>query len=541
MGGKKGDGKFKDERRLRSMLEELYRAPDTPALIQLVAGGRDYLSLCRTLANPVSAAEKQTFSRAAKIMAAQGKDLRRLTDRLHPVACALGLADFEEGRPDYYAILGIGRDARQAEIKAAYRRQARRLHPDTSSAGGEGDSRAFVELHAAYQALSNPGLRRSYDQSNGCREGDWYEYVPASEEDRPEDKGRGSARRTFVLLMILAGLFVALAFVLDAGFKEKALFEEPLVLEGGGRQTAGPEEEKPVAAADARPRRVWEELAQVSRSRKSQETPQPAAEAPKRPVRPVPAERPAGRRDEERNEGVAVARPAAALEQEVENLREELLIAEFAAQTAAARAKASAVKSRTGGEAVSDRSAAQEPPDELSEPGRQRKPGEAEARAEQEQNKELSEIDRIKSFLAAYVETYESRDMDAFEDFFAPDATDNGRPFRTLLPQYRARFAGIEKVRYAIVDREYTLRAGGAAVTVEGVFQLDFKTKSQGWEKSRGRIAIELKKAGDSFLLQALRYSYDKEEESAAGMRLQSFLKWWKAGRRETGNVNREP
>ena len=59
---------------------------------------------------------------------------------------------------DYYAILGVSRDADQSEIKKAYRKKARELHPDYG-----GDEDAFKELSVAYETLSDPEKRRMYD------------------------------------------------------------------------------------------------------------------------------------------------------------------------------------------------------------------------------------------------------------------------------------------------------------------------------------------------------------------------------------------
>jgi Ca-activated chloride channel family protein len=63
--------------------------------------------------------------------------------------------------PDYYAILGILREASPEEIKRAYIEAAQRLHPDKNQAPGE--TEIFLEVQQAYELLSNPKRRKAYD------------------------------------------------------------------------------------------------------------------------------------------------------------------------------------------------------------------------------------------------------------------------------------------------------------------------------------------------------------------------------------------
>lgn len=63
---------------------------------------------------------------------------------------------------DYYKVLGLTSDAEEKEIRAAYRKKAKKYHPDA----GEGSSaEAFREIQDAYELLSDPGKRREYDRS----------------------------------------------------------------------------------------------------------------------------------------------------------------------------------------------------------------------------------------------------------------------------------------------------------------------------------------------------------------------------------------
>lgn len=63
---------------------------------------------------------------------------------------------------DYYRILKVSQKASDKEIKSAYRRLARKLHPDVNG-GSNINSREFAQIAKAYQILSNPAERARYD------------------------------------------------------------------------------------------------------------------------------------------------------------------------------------------------------------------------------------------------------------------------------------------------------------------------------------------------------------------------------------------
>lgn len=63
---------------------------------------------------------------------------------------------------DYYEVLGVGRDANRAELKTAFRRLARELHPDVNDHDPEAEEK-FKEAAEAYEVLNDPERRRAYD------------------------------------------------------------------------------------------------------------------------------------------------------------------------------------------------------------------------------------------------------------------------------------------------------------------------------------------------------------------------------------------
>src|SRR5699024_3675508 len=73
-----------------------------------------------------------------------------------------GESDRQLSKRDYYEVLGVSKDASQAEIKKAYRKLARKYHPDVSEEENAEDK--FKEAKEAYEVLGSDEKRAQYDQ-----------------------------------------------------------------------------------------------------------------------------------------------------------------------------------------------------------------------------------------------------------------------------------------------------------------------------------------------------------------------------------------
>ena len=95
---------------------------------------------------------------------------------------------------DFYKVLGVERTASQAEISKAYRKLARKYHPDLNKE--KGAEAKFKKITAAYEVLDNPEKRKKYDQF-GSGYADGQEFRPPPGFDPSQFAGQAGAQGQF--------------------------------------------------------------------------------------------------------------------------------------------------------------------------------------------------------------------------------------------------------------------------------------------------------------------------------------------------------
>jgi len=94
---------------------------------------------------------------------------------------------------DYYEVLGVPKDANEKDIKSAYRKLARKWHPDANPDNAKEAEEKFKELQEAYAVLSDPEKRAKYDALGS----DWESAARQAEQQRRYRSDRNAATYDF--------------------------------------------------------------------------------------------------------------------------------------------------------------------------------------------------------------------------------------------------------------------------------------------------------------------------------------------------------
>ena len=121
---------------------------------------------------------------------------------------------------------------------------------------------------------------------------------------------------------------------------------------------------------------------------------------------------------------------------------------------------------------------------------------------------------RLQAFLTDYSRAYENKQLDKFTTFFAHDAVEGGKRFRSLLPKYRRNFEIIDSLNYRIDLQNYSVQKDTGIIKAEGIYYVRVRLINEGgkWQQGNGKISMVLTSHEDSFQIKQLNSIEGKEK-----------------------------
>ena len=131
---------------------------------------------------------------------------------------------------NYYELLGVSASANNAELRKAFRKLSKRLHPDTTSLPSDEATRQFQKVCEAYDLLSDPVLRANYDliieKDNNLKSQKQEAYLTGI---KPVQFSKSigirrplSGGELFSLLLLISSIFLSLALGVVIAFSRGA-------------------------------------------------------------------------------------------------------------------------------------------------------------------------------------------------------------------------------------------------------------------------------------------------------------------------------
>lgn len=500
------------------------------------------------------------LERLQALCRAHGIAVSYFDKRVFYLAHVLGLVSRDD---DPYAVLGVERGASTEEIKQAYRRLSLQWHPDKNPHRPNA-TEIFIKVQEAYQALSDPVLRRHYE-GRPLDSARLPSIAAEAAEPTPKSRRRHGVTR-FVLQ--LGGLVAVLLAITLLGDFQNLLSPKQYGLNQTGRsasETAGTEagmmgatptpnlsrgpEERPQTPAappgtpgsSPPPAELMKAASMEPRTMSASDpagppplkTP-PPEKAPSKPNRLL-AEDTKGSAEENQarlgeNKETAAEPTGAAMEHKVVAEERTPPVAErklAAVDKRASPEKKAPAEERTG--AAAERKAPGEgkkAAEEEKKPLRRlpaAKQGTGEPTASKPPDDRngpaagpvvvsvASTEEKIRAFVDRYCRTYARKDLDGFLGLFSADALENGKPVRSLRPQYAENFARTDQLAFRISVDRWVWAEGG--VTVHGRFDLKARFYDRRGVHSQGTVTLGLQPRGDSFYVTSLHYAFSSAEE----------------------------
>lgn len=471
-----------------------------------------------------------------------GFGLDHFQSQIRLIVHSLNLAPSQK---DYYSFLGLSRDASLEEIKQAFRSKSFECHPDLHPEDPEAEER-FKELFQVYEILSDPELRKNYDQQLQ-RDSSWKDISCLEGEDTGKKRSFRFRSSPFVVVSVCVSLLILAAFFLDyrnimsqyhhsswsnyyspnnKASKEKIVSSKSKSSQSpelANKTLEGPPQEIEASYLNLQDPLQTPEillLAKESGGSSKDNSPESTLEAKenkdtsKALEKKAPNSKPQTPEDKDSSQKKETKHLASkseltpqqasiAVSKEEDNKGAHQEGAERSNKAKGLEDKKPEPKKKTG--QVQRKS-----------PGldRNHTVGRAEKSVVQREKPSQPSKDfwreKILSFLQHYTTVYESQDLRKFLHFFTPRAQENGKPIRSLKRKYRNTFQRLKEIDYKIKLQEFS--SSKSKFRVKGKFQILATTQDRAKIDSTGNISFILVPYKQTFRVRTLDYTFSKNQ-----------------------------
>ncbi len=473
-----------DRALIKRLIKKYAGKSSTEAMLAFVADNNGMLPVCKLIVRKNTEDDREAMGWVDEQCYNSQVDVR---DFLYVVNQILSLLQPGLDNDEYYTILDLEAGASKEEIKEAFRKLSRRYHPDTALEEELNAPERFLEINKAYHALLSGEIEEQKISRPQASNSHW-----KTESLRPQ--GAVAKKKNIILLATLTLLMIVVSIFAARGYQKKAMisglqrhhvaFVPPVFKSEKFEENVLEIKEVESAESIILAKKVESEV-QVILERDSEPEVELKAEveivAETQEAKIILPDVSVPKKEKVKDKTQLSVKPAVPELPKVNPVPEPLPIT--IVQKDALR-KESSPQSVTLAPQV----------EEIVTPSLK------EIQAETQK--------RIESFLAAYISSYEHKDLLSFTRFFDLNAIENGKPLGAILPTYTELFQEAETISLGVSILKWQQRQHD--IFLDGRFTIFITYKNANKVQGAGEISFLLADKRKQFSIKELTYHFDK-------------------------------
>jgi len=473
-----------DKELIVRLIKQYAGKTSTERMIAYIADNNGMLSACKLLVKKNSEDYREAMAWVDEQCYASQIDVRNFLYEISRI-----IAMFQPGQESYssHDVLGLDAGAGREEIKHAYRKLSRQYHPDTTTSEHPDNTEQFVKITKAYHTLLNNEKHEQSSPGSQVPSGHW----------RQQQKGTVSKERkkkNIIWFALLAGVMIVLSLFAANNYRQKAMIV--------GLQTSRSAFIPPAS------------------NRKESTKPKEAKIEPQKNLKKVTEEPqippPEGAQEKKKDSEQQVPFVAEEIESDLTAVASadeaslHLSVSEEVSQQATPLEESRIEEKVTPPAPVKQKTA-------IITPEAQKKTVLPAVFPEQEIEEDIlpspeemrrDTQQRIENFLAAYINSYEEKNLLTFTHFFDLQATENDKPLVEIMPTYVQLFQDADRITLTISILKW--KRTQERIALDGRFKIYIQYKSSKQVQGKGEIRFLLADVQQQLFIKKLHYQFDK-------------------------------